>query len=334
MGAVLETVHDVSIVVPVYRGARTLPDLVGRIAPLVAGATTPNGAAFRVTEVLLVFDWGPDNSDQVIRELGDRYEFVRPVWLMRNAGQHAATAAGIASSGGAWVVTMDEDGQHDPSQIGTMLDAALDGRLHLVYAVAGDPPPHPWWRNATSALAKRVARVLCGSSLDMFTSYRLIEGTRARSACAYVGARTFLDVAFSWTIGRSDTCTVVGGREGREGSGYRLATLLSHFWTLVLSSGTRPLRILSLLGFLAASGGLVAAVVVIYQKIAHGYDEQGWASVFIAMVVVGGAILFAIGVVAEYIGATLRMVQGRPAFVIGEDPHESWHDEAVADDEA
>jgi undecaprenyl-phosphate 4-deoxy-4-formamido-L-arabinose transferase len=317
---VVTTVHDVSVVVPVYRGELTLPDLVERLGKLNHTTTTPRGTAFRVDEVLLVFDWGPDRSDEVMRGLATEYEFVRCVWLMRNVGQHAATAAGIASSGGQWVATLDEDGQHDPAQLGAMLDVAIERDAHLVYGVNIGGTPHPWWRNATSACAKSFARAVCGTSLDHFTSFRLIEGSRARAACAYLGARTFLDVALTWTVARTATCQVHPGVEGRAGSGYRLGSLLSHFWTLVLSSGTRPLRIISVLGLVAALSGLFAGVLVMYYKFQHGYDTQGWASVFIAVVVMGGAVLFALGVVAEYIGATLKTVQGRPAFVIGEDP--------------
>ncbi len=61
-----------------------------------------------------MWDRGPGNSDQIIRELADKYTFVKPVWLSRNFGQHAATIAGMSSSGGEWIVTMDEDGQQDP----------------------------------------------------------------------------------------------------------------------------------------------------------------------------------------------------------------------------
>jgi undecaprenyl-phosphate 4-deoxy-4-formamido-L-arabinose transferase len=317
---VLSDVHDVSVVVPVYRGETTLRPLVEQLSLLTSPSRTPQGASYRISEVLLVFDCGPDRSDKVMRQLEAEHAFVRCVWLMRNSGQHAATAAGIASSGGAWVATLDEDGQHVPSELGRMLDAALSERVHLVYGVNRGGAPHAWWRNATSTVAKRVARVLCGSSLDMFTSFRLIEGTRARAACAYLGSRTFLDVALTWTVNRSVPCVVEPGVEGRAESGYRLMSLLSHFWTLVLSSGTRPLRIISLSGLLAAVAGVVAAVVIVYRKLEHGYDTQGWASTFIAVVIMGGAILFSIGVVAEYVGATLKTAQGRPAFVIGDDP--------------
>ena len=240
---------------------------------------SPARTPYRIAEVLLVYDWGPDCSDEVIRELSRKYRFVLPVWLMRNAGQHAATAAGIASTSSDWVVTLDEDGQHDPAEIGKLLDVAVEEGVHLVYGVNETRTPHPWWRNATSALAKSVARLACASSLENFTSFRLIEGSRARSACAYMGTRTFLDVALTWTIGRVATRAVRPGDEGRPGSGYGFGTLLSHFWTLALSSGTRPLRIISLLGLLSAFLGVVAGIAIGYLKVRHGIDAQGWASV-------------------------------------------------------
>jgi len=117
--------HAVSVVIPVYQGARTLPPLLRELAPMADGFNTPLGYRARIAEVLLVHDNGPDDSAKVIRELAEKYDFVRPVWLSRNYGQHPATLAGMASSGGDWIVTMDEDGQHDPAAIGPMLDVAM-----------------------------------------------------------------------------------------------------------------------------------------------------------------------------------------------------------------
>ena len=64
------------------------------------------------------------------------------VWLSRNYGQHAATLAGMSSSGGDWIVTLDEDGQHDPSYVGAMLDVALAEQASVVYARPVNPAPH------------------------------------------------------------------------------------------------------------------------------------------------------------------------------------------------
>ncbi len=105
------------------RGAPRRP--AGRPGPADPSGTTPGGLPFRVAEVLLVNDCGPDDSAGVMRRLEREHPWVRTIWLSRNFGQHAATLAGMASSGGDWIVTMDEDGQHDPADIPTLLDVAM-----------------------------------------------------------------------------------------------------------------------------------------------------------------------------------------------------------------
>ena len=176
-------VHDVAVVIPVYRGAATLGPLVDEVRSLMEPVRTPEGRSYRVAEVVLVYDHGPDDSARVIGELAAD-ERVRPVWLARNSGQHAATVAGIAASATTWVVTMDEDGQHVPADIGRLLDRALDDRVYLVYGRPVRGPAHAAWRNATSTAAKWVARSLAGSDVSSFTSFRLIEGSRARAVSA------------------------------------------------------------------------------------------------------------------------------------------------------
>ena len=131
-----ETLHEVSVVVPVYQGEHTLEALADEIAPLTLSQATPGGRRFRVVELLLVHDGAVDRSAEVMRRLGSQYPFLRMIWLSRNYGQHPATLAGMASTVSEWVVTLDEDGQQDPRDIGRMLDEALDHRARLVYGSA------------------------------------------------------------------------------------------------------------------------------------------------------------------------------------------------------
>ena len=173
--------HRVSIVVPVYRGEKTLRSLVEEIVPLTQEQATPDGNLFVVCEILLAHDCGPDRSDRTIEELCAQYAFVRPLWLSRNFGQHAATLAGMASASGDWVVTLDEDGQHDPAEIRRMLDLALASSLQLVYAQPTNPPPHGWMRNFASKTAKVTSSSLLGNeSIGRFNSFRLVDGEIAR----------------------------------------------------------------------------------------------------------------------------------------------------------
>ena len=315
------TPHRISIVIPVYQGELTLEALVQEIAKLATPTRTADGHEFQVTEVLLVHDRGPDRSDEVIRRLAGAHDFIRPVWLSRNFGQHPATLAGMASSSGDWIVTMDEDGQHDPADIGSFLDVALSQGAQLVYADPLNPPPHSMLRNGTSRLAKWVfSTFLTGTSVGDFQSYRLVLGEVGRSVAAYAGSGVYLDVAMGWVAGPTATCPVRLRDEGERQSGYSTRSLLSHFWGLVLSSGTRALRMVSALGVLFAVGGIAYTIWLLVAHFTTDATTQGWTSTMVLVLVSTGAILFSLGVIAEYIGVAVSMAMGKPLYLIVGDP--------------
>lgn len=314
--------HAISIVIPVYRGATTLESLLSEIAPLANGFTSPDGHQAAVTEALLVYDHGGDNSPEVMRRLADRYPFVRNVWLSRNYGQHPTTLAGMSSTGGDWIVTMDEDGQHDPQAIARMLDVAMADQADVVYAKPTNAPPHGVFRNAGSRIAKKVLTVSASNpgAVD-FQSFRLVLGELGRSVAAYAGSGVYLDVAMSWVSRRSATCPVVFREEGGRPSGYSLRTLASHFWRMVLSSGTKALRFVSLLGVVFALIGVLLAVYLLVATIFfHVALPQGWPSLMVALLLASGAVLFALGVIAEYVGVAVNMAMGKPLYLIVSDP--------------
>jgi undecaprenyl-phosphate 4-deoxy-4-formamido-L-arabinose transferase len=309
-----------SIVIPVYRGEHSLPALVREIAPLASAQTTPAGHAFQVCELLLVHDCGPDRSDRTLEALPQQYPFVRPVWLSRNYGQHAATMAGLASASGDWVATLDEDGQQNPVDIAAMLDAALASQLQLVYAQPSNPPPHGWLRNALSRTAKRISGKLLGNSAaGQFNSFRLIDGEIARTLAAYCGNKVYLDVGLTWIAGRIGHCPVALRNEGRPSS-YSYLRLIGHFWNLVLTTGTRPLRLITIVGVCAMLLAFVIAGVVVYQKVHGQVPVQGWASLVIVVTFFSGGILAALGVIAEYLAVTMGIVMGKPLYVVATKP--------------
>ena len=313
--------HRVSIIIPVYQGELTLGALVQEIAPLTLPTRTAAGNEFQVIEVLLVNDHGPDRSDEVIRELAAAHDFIRPVWLSRNFGQHPATMAGMASSSGDWIVTMDEDGQHDPADIGDFLDVALKKGSQLVYADPVNRPPHNMVRNGGSRLAKWVfATFLTGKSDSTFQSYRMVLGEIGRSVAAYAGSGVYLDVAMGWVAGPAASCPVRLRDEGARRSGYSARALLSHFVHLVLSSGTRALRMVSALGVLCAVGGIGYAIYLLAVRFTSNAVPQGWTSTMVVVLLSTGAVLFSLGVIAEYLGVAVNMAMGKPLYLIVGDP--------------
>lgn len=312
--------HSVSVVIPVYRGERTLPSLVAEMLPLEKPFVTPGGHSVRVAEVLLVHDHGPDNSAQVIRDLAAEHTVVRPIWLSRNFGQHAATLAGMASSGGDWILTVDEDGQHDPHYLPAMLDVAMSNKADVVYARPTTPAPHGFLRNLASRGSKRFIDLLVGgNATSYYHSFRLLLGEMGRSVAAYAGAGVYLDVALGWVAGDVVTCPVVLRGEGDRPSGYSTRTLLSHFWRMVLTSGTRLLRFVSVMGVVFALLGIVVAVILVVSRLFGANLIQGWTSTMVVVLLSTGAVLFSLGVLAEYLGVAVNMAMGKPLYLIVQD---------------
>jgi len=311
----------VSIVIPVYRGADTLPTLIAEIAPLTQQRTTPDGNSFMICEVLLVHDCGLDRSDKTIEALAAQYPFVQPVWLSRNYGQHPATLAGMASATGDWVVTIDEDGQQDPTDIGGMLDCALAKSLQLVYAQPSNPPPHGWLRNFFSRTAKVIStRVLGNAAIGRFNSFRMVDGEIARTLAAYCGNGVYLDVGLFWIAGRIGHCPVRLRNELDRPSGYSYLRLFGHFWNLILTTGTRPLRLITITGFFSMLLAIGISVYALYGKIYGQVPVQGWASMLIVVSFFSGSILTALGVIAEYLAVTMGIVMGKPLYVVSTKP--------------
>lgn len=314
------TPQRISIVIPVYRGEKTLATLIGRLEPFTHEQTSRAGKRFVVSEILLVHDCGPDGSDATIAALARMHAFVKPVWLTRNYGQHPATLAGMASATGDWVVTMDEDGQQDPAYIGDLLDTALSG-YQLVYAKPINPPPHGFVRNVLSRTAKRIAAFLLGNPAVIdFNSFRLVEGGIARSLAAYCGSGVFLDVALFWITARAARCPVKLQREMDRPSGYSLLRLLRHFWQLILTSGTKPLRLITVMGFVSLILGIGIAIYVLWAKFRLQIPVQGWASIVIVVSFFSGCILMALGVIAEYLAVTMTIVMGKPLYLVSPKP--------------
>lgn len=313
--------HRISLVVPVYRGESTLETLVNEILPLTQETHTPGGHRFIVNELLLVHDCGPDRSDLVIERLAAEHPFVRPVWLSRNYGQHAATLAGMASATGEWVVTLDEDGQQDPLDIGRMLDTALAGAFQLVYCQPTNPPPHGWLRNAASRTAKAITgKVLGNRAIGRFNSFRMVDGEIARTLAAYCGNGVYLDVGLFWITGRIGHCPLALREEMDRPSGYTYWKLLGHFWNLIFTTGTRPLRLITLMGFSSVAFAMLIALYALYLKLMGNVPVQGWTSLLIVVAFFSGCILTALGVIAEYMAVTMGIVMGKPLYVVATKP--------------
>ena len=327
----LDGVGTVSVVIPVYRGATTIVDLIEEIRPFFSAVTTPAGHRFRVSEVILVDDNGPDGSDRVIAELVATVPEVRSLRLSRNFGQHAATIAGMSSSTGDWIATIDEDGQHDPAALPSFVDEAIRTHAGVVYARPTNPAPHGAMRNLASRASKSIMSMVIGSKgFREYQSYRLVRGEVGRHLAEFAASGVYLDVALGWITDRVASVPVLLRAEGERPSGYSVRSLFAHFWRMVLSSGTRGLRAVSILGVTLAAIGIVIAGYLVIARLLGQVSLEGWTSLAVITLICSGALLLSLGIVAEYIGVTLNVAMGRPLYLVLHERRPAGEDAVIA----
>ena len=174
------------------------------------------------------------------------------ITLSRNYGQHPATVAGISYSSGDWVVTLDEDLQHDPKHILDMLKLCVEHDADIVYAKSKEWVHKPAFRGLSSRCAKALVSYMTNNpNTRHFNSFRLMRGTIARTAASISSHESFYDIVLSWYSDRviPFQAQVVDQRYVEDGaSGYTLHKLLSHARKLIMMSDVKVLCGVGLIG--------------------------------------------------------------------------------------
>ncbi|MBL8569776.1 MAG: glycosyltransferase family 2 protein [Phreatobacter sp.] len=313
----------ISVVVPVYAGQDYLPRLVEALAA-VRASWESEGAPMRLGEAVLVDDEAIDRSAETLDALAKAYPWVVPLHLMRNFGQHAATIAGIQHTSGDWVVTMDEDLQHPPAAIETMLRKAVSESADIIYGTPDSDVHEALSRDwASRAFKQLMVRLSGNSNVRYFSSFRLIRGPLARAVSSVCGHDTYFDVALSWFTTRVATVpmTLKDERYISKGqSGYKLSRLLSHARRMLISSQVKVLRVCGLFGLAVVGLSILASIGLVLQHflVPESILARGWTSLALMGLFFGGFITFMIGIALEYLSSLVLVAHGKPLYFVAD----------------
>jgi dolichol-phosphate mannosyltransferase/undecaprenyl-phosphate 4-deoxy-4-formamido-L-arabinose transferase len=303
----------ISVVIPVYAGSRSLPELLRQIAAVLSG--TKGG-----WEAVLVDDCSPDGSWEVIRDLCRRYPQVRGFQLMHNEGQATATLCGMAQAAGELVVTMDDDLQHRPDQLPTLL-GTLNAHPELD-AVLGhfEEKHHALYRNLGSMLVRRInaAAFHLPPGMRKTGSFRVL---RRPVVDAIVRQRTMsssIAVLLFSTSTRVLSIPIEHGPRHSGRSNYSLRKQLLLALDNICAATVVPLRVVSVLGLLTCLLSVVLIGFYLVRYLTGTIGVAGWATMVLLLTFFSGAILLSLGVFGEYMVRVLREVRQRPMYVIRE----------------
>jgi undecaprenyl-phosphate 4-deoxy-4-formamido-L-arabinose transferase len=300
-----------SIVVPVYRSAQILPQLVD----LIYSEMNKEGLADSF-ELLLVNDDSPDNSWQVIRSLAQKHAFIKGISLRRNFGQHNAIMAGLNYVSGDFIVLMDDDLQHPPHAIGDLVRALSEG-YDVCYTNYLNRQ-HAAWKKLGSQFNDWVATHLLGKPKGLYlSSFKGLRKEIAQEIIQYDGPYAYVD-GLIFDVTRSITTIDIDHQARHDGEGnYNLRRSLSLWLKMATSFSVLPLRLATYTGFVLAAVSSIMIVFVLVQKLMHPDLPAGWASLIATILFIGGIQTLCIGVMGEYLGRTYLKLNRKPQFVVG-----------------
>ncbi len=299
---------ELSLVVPVYNSASTLADLLQRLAKTISDLT-------QHYEIILVNDGSRDDSWKEIQSLRESYrDHLVAVQLMRNYGQHNALMCGLSLARGEYVVTMDDDLQNPPEEVPKLLAHIKEQGLDLVYGCPSRRS-HAAWRNLGSSIVWHFYRTVFRNPVTP-TPFRIMRHQLAKSVMFYDLNFTYLDGLLAWCSNRIGSVEVEHHAREQGRSGYSLGKLVGLALNLYTNFSLIPLQIVSGLGLVTATTGFLVGIYYLFQYIASSIAVPGFASTIIAVLVLGGAQLLALGVIGEYLGRLHLNVNRKPQYVI------------------
>jgi polyisoprenyl-phosphate glycosyltransferase len=295
-----------SVVAPVYNEEATIGEFYGRVCAALEGLRF---------ELVLVDDGSSDGSTAVLDRLAAGDPRVRLVYLSRNFGHQTALTAGLDHARGDAVVMLDGDLQDPPELITRMLDHWRAG-CDVVYAVREHREGESRFKLSTARWFYKLFDKLAQVELQHNSGdYRLLD-RRALDALLSMRERNrFLRGMTVW-VGYTQAA-VPYKRDPRYAgeTKYTVSKMLRFSLDAISSFSHRPLQLATLLGFVISTLAFIAIPVVIILRILGSY-LPGFGSITIAILLLGGIQLIALGIIGEYVGRIYDEVKGRPLYLV------------------
>lgn len=297
-----------SVVSPVYKAEKIVPELVRRIVENISTLSEDY-------EVILVCDGSPDNSWSSIVNECSKNKKVVGINLSRNFGQHYAITAGLHFATGEWVVVMDCDLQDRPEEIPKLYAKALEG-FDSVFAQRIERQDS-FLKRLSSALFYKVFSFLTDSKQDCsVANFGIYHRKVINSVLSMGDSIRYFPFMVQWVGFRKYYLPVVHDEREKGRSSYSLFKLLRLAGDNMIGFSEKPLRLMLRLGFIVVIGALLVALYYLLKYCLGLVHVSGFTTLVISLWLLAGIVIMLIGVVGIYIGKIFDRVKGRPTYIV------------------
>lgn len=297
-----------SVVIPVYNSESSLEELCCGIETVFEGL----GKSY---EIVLVDDGSKDGSWRVMQELRKRNPSIIIIQLMRNFGQHNATLCGFWEASGRYIVTMDDDLQHSPSDIPRLLEPLDEGYDAVIASLA--TKQDTLFKRFASWIMRRLTQAILDVPRGMkLSSFRALTRTVVGHIRNFPTPQPYI-VAMLFSLTTNVANVTVSHEKRRYGrSNYTFTKLLQLSFSLLINYSTWPIRALSFVGSVVAIAAFGIGIFFFIQKLTTPNVPVGWTSTVVLLSFFNGLLLVILSLMAEYFLRIINEVSSRKQFTI------------------
>jgi polyisoprenyl-phosphate glycosyltransferase len=302
---------DISVVIPVFNEENNIDLLYSRIVNVCKKINL-------TYELIFVNDGSYDNSLELIKELAENNPTVKFIDFSRNFGHQIAITAGMEKASGKHIVFIDADLQDPPELIEQLYLKANEG-FDVVYTIRKSRKGESIFKKATAKAYYRILRSItkCNIPVDA-GDFRIISAKVANILKKMSEQQKFIRGQIAW-VGFKQAYLEYD-REPRKGgkSGYPISKMTRFAVDGITSFSDFPLKFATYLGFFVSIIAFVLMLWALYQRLIVKEYVQGWTSLILSVLFIGGIQLISIGVIGEYIGRIGSNVRNRPLYIIND----------------
>lgn len=309
------------IVVPCYNEEEVLPETSRRLREKMRGLMD-QGKISRDSKVMLVNDGSGDRTWELICALHSADKLFSGVCLSRNRGHQNALLAGLmtARKHADMTISMDADLQDDMDAVDAMVDKYHEG-CDIVYGIRSSREKDSFFKRFTAEGFYKLVNFMGGEVVFNHADYRLMSRRALEALSAYGEVNLFLRGIVPMLGYKTGIVEYERGERFAGESKYSLKKMLSLAGDGITSLSSKPLKLITFTGILSLAAAFVLLVVFIVGSF-FGRTLLGWRILLFTMILFGGLILLAIGVVGEYVGKIYLETKHRPRYFISEIVHD------------
>ena len=301
---------ELSLVVPCYNEEENIKDFYECVRTCFLG---------RVDDYELVFvnDGSKDKTLRKLKEIAaEQTANVQIVSFSRNFGKESAMYAGLSRAKGDNVCIIDADLQQRPEVVLQMLEILREKpEVDCIAAYQEKRSENKLMSGVKSAFYKIINKMAEVDFVNGASDFRTMRRSMVNAIISMTEYHRFSKGIFGWVGFNTEFIPYEAAEREHGETKWSTVKLIKYALEGIVAFSTAPLKVATVMGFLSSAFSVIYLVVVVFEKLFFGIAVPGYATIIVLLLLLGGLILFCLGIIGEYIARMYVQMKSRPIYI-------------------